>query len=673
MQVSKLRSILPAAAALLFTASLMASGAVACDIDEILSRPFLWPGQEESKFLYENSKYNPEYVLFDSVHSYDALHYALDLDFPMDGPYFEGSMRLTFRVVDDDLSSISLHMIHLVEDSVFLQEDPADYFRNDTTIVVDIDGPHPAGETLSVTIYYHDFTTNRGYYYYERDAYTMSEPSDARWWFPCFDEPWDKATSEIRATVPESYDVGSNGYLESVEHDQQNHTRTYHWVNDYPISTYLMNLIMGDYAVWTDYYVAEPQDSIPILNMVFAEDSSDAAFDFAVIPSMMEIFSDLYYPYPFNKYGQGAVSPFYYGGMEHQTMTTINRSWIPGDGGSEGGLSHELAHMWWGDFVTLSDWRHIWLNEGFATYSTALFDEVYHDHEKFIQDLQEYRQAYLDYVEVHGYEPLFDPDYVFNTPEYVKGAWVLHMLRGMIGDNAFFGGLHYYASLYGYGNASTADFEAAMEAVSNMGLDWFFEQWIYRQAHPIYHYAWSVDGQGPYTVHLEVLQVQTAAPPFRMPVGIRIETTGGDHDFLIDNRYEYQTYDFEISDLPVDLQFDPDYWILKEIEEVTSLEGPWPGQLPDRAEILSAFPNPFNSTTSLSFVVEGHAQEVVISIYDLSGRLVDDMGAKIYAPGYYSVAWDGKAGGGGSLSSGIYFVRLTSPAATSTTKITLLK
>jgi aminopeptidase N len=645
----------------------------ACEIDRILDGGFVWPGQEETKFLHQGGYARPGVALFDSVHSFDALHYNLDLYFPMDGPYFEGSMTLRFQVVDDSISSITLHMVHLVADSTFVESDPTTYIRDDSTLTVDLNGYRHSPETLSITVYYHDYTTNRGYYYYPRDAYTMTEPQDARWWFPCFDEPWDKATSEVFATVPEAYDVGSNGWLESVSHDQQNHTRTYHWVNDDQIATYLINLVMADYAVWNDYYIAGPGDSIPILNMVYAEDSSDAAYDFGNVPAMMEIFSDLFYPYPFNKYGQGTVEPFAFGGMEHQTMSTLHRNWIQGNRVREAGISHELAHMWWGDFVTMSDWRHIWLNEGFATYSSALFDESFYGSERFNEDLAAYRQGYLEYVELFGHEPLYDPDYLFATPEYIKGAWVLHMLRGIVGDYAFFGGLHYYASLYGYGNASTWEFADAMETISGIELDWFFEEWIFDQAHPIYQYAWSYSGEGPYTVHLEILQTQDAAPPFRMPIEIRILADQEAYEFVIENRYEYQAYDFMISSLPTDLLLDPENWILKETEQVTAIDGGYPPQLPVRAGLMSVYPNPFNGSTNISFFVEGERQALDIVIYDISGRLVERIVSQEYSPGYHNIVWDGTDDAGSSLSSGVYIVKLSSRTGTSSKKITFIK
>jgi aminopeptidase N len=587
--------------------------------------------------------------------------------------YFDGLMTLRLKAVDEVINSVTLHMVHLIADSAFAGDYPATFDRDDSTITVALDSPLYAGDTISVTIYYHDYTTNRGYYYYERDAYTMAEPSDARWWFPCFDEPWDKATSEIIATVPEDYDVGSNGYLESVIHDEQSHTRTFHWVNDYPITTYLMNLIMADYAVWEDFYYLNIADSIPILNMVYAEDSSDAVYDFENIPAMMEIFSDIFYPYPYNKYGQGAVYPYQFGGMEHQTMTTIHRDWITGDRAVEGGISHELAHMWWGDFVTMSDWRHIWLNEGFATYSSALFNEVFYSHERFLEDLEDYRQAYLYDVEHWGHYPLYDPDYLFNIPEYVKGAWVLHMLRGIVGDYAFFGGLHYYASLYGNGNASTEDLCGAMEHISGMELYWFFEQWIYGQAHPIYQYAWYHNGDDPYAVHLEIQQVQTAAPPFRMPITIRIEGEGESCDFLVINEEEYQTYDLVVNFVPEELVVDPDNWILKEIEQVTGIVGEESEPLPITAGLSNLYPNPFNGSINISFYVDGSSQDVNVSVYDISGRLVRTIADGYYSVGNYSIQFDAASGTGGAIASGVYVVVLNSKFGISSSRITYIK
>jgi len=323
-----------------------------CDLQNAIENFRPWPGMEDGKFGHESEGLHIQDAQFDSVHSFDALHYRLSLNVPMSSGYFSGLMELMFQVVENNLSQIQLHMVHLTADSVFIFSQPASFTQGDSNITVDLNGPHSAGENLTIGIYYHDISINRGFYYHPRNAYTMAQPRDARFWFPCYDEPWDKATSLISATIPDSLEFGSNGVLTSVEYHPQNQTKTVTWQNELPITTYLMNLIIGDYICWNDYYVSEVNDSIPIFNMVFSEDSANAAYDLATIPDMFEAYINRFGPYPFNKYGHGFVAPFAYGGMEHQSLSTINRLWITGDRNYEGGLAHELAHMWWGDFVT---------------------------------------------------------------------------------------------------------------------------------------------------------------------------------------------------------------------------------------------------------------------------------------------------------------------------------
>ena len=615
---------------------------------------------------------NPASALFDSLHSFDALHYMLVLEFPMQSDYFGGSMTLQFQVVDDSISSIRLHSVGLGIDSVMLFTDPAAFTLDDTSIVIDLNGYHRMPESLAVRVYYHDEQAGRGYYHFDRNSYTMSEPQDARYWFPCYDEPWDKATSEIYAIVPETYDVGSNGYLANVEHDPGAHTKTYHWVNEHPISTYLMNLIMGDFAVWNDYHVTPLGDSIPIFNMVWSEDSASAAYDLAIVPAMIGVFSELFYPYPFEKYGHGVVAPFAYGGMEHQTMTTLNRSWITGDRTYEFGYAHELAHMWWGDFVTLSDWRHIWLNEGFANYASALYNEAIYGHEAFILNMLDYQNVYFLYEQSGGRFPLFDPPELFALPVYVKGAWVLQMLRGVMGDSAFFDGLHSYASTYAYANASTEEFAEVMETASGMNLDWFFDEWVFDQGYPEYNYAWTSQPQGQeFAVHLEIAQVQTNAPIFRMPLSIRIHS-GVSYNFVIQNEQQFQSYDFIVATTPTGLSLDPDNWVLKRTMEVQDITEPGV-PLPTGVELESVYPNPFNGSANISFKINGGSQPVKLSIYDIQGRLIRDLLENEFAPGKYVANWDSSDDFGLIVSSGIYLVRLKSGPHSSSMKITYIR
>ena len=649
------------------------NGGQAFEIDRLAQQASLWYALDKPEFLKNPDYSNIPITLSDSSHTYDVLHYQLYLNIPMQNGYFEGAMTMTFEIVEDSIDEVGLNMVHLTAESVVLDGHAATFTATDSMIIIDLDDFHHPYDTLIMTIYYHDNTTNRGYYYYPRNGYTVAEPQDARWWFPCFDEPWDKATSEMYVTVPDTYYVCSNGFLESVYHNPYDHTRTFHWENEDPIATYLISfIIMADYALWEDYYVTPGGDTIPILNMVFAEDSAMAAYDFDHVPEMMQIFSDLFYPYPFNKYGQGAVTPFPYGAMENQTLTVMNRNWIQGNQ-AELGFAHELAHMWWGDLVTLADWRHMWLNEGFATYSSGIFAEQFIGHDRFIEELLIWRDIYIDHGNTYGHAPIYDPAYLFSVRVYFKGAWVLHMLRGLIGDTDFYNGLHNYASQFAYGNADTWDFINVMETTSGEELDWFFDQWVFGQAHPIYHYSWNYAGNGPYNVNLNVHQVQTAAPPFRMPITIRIYSGTNEYNFEVENQFEYHSYDFTVPAEPDSLALDPDHWILKEVSELTSIDDGDQPILPSSVELLSPYPNPFNGSVNISFSVEGSPRKLSVDIFDILGRKVKALATDNYQPGYYILTWDGRGDNNKNLGSGAYFVLLRSADISQTRKILYIR
>jgi aminopeptidase N len=636
---------------------------------------FTWPGSQPIEKSFKPDHFShPSEALFDSAHAFDALHYRLDLNFLSPGAYFSGSMTLRFRVVDDGLTQIRLNMIALAADSAFVGAAPTSFSRDDTSIIVNLDAPYSAGETLSVRIAYRDTLNGRGYFYYPWNSYTMSEPQDARWWFPCYDEPWDKATSEIYAIVQENSKVGSNGYLADVIHDPVNHTRAYHWVNEYPIATYLISLVFGDYATWTDYYIRPNGDSVPIFYMVTHDDSANAAYDFATIPQMMAIYSDLFGSYPFNKYGQASVGPFNYGAMENQTLTTINEGWITGDRICEAGYAHELGHMWWGDYVTLADWRNIWLNEGFASYSFAIFDEAFHGHAAFIGAINDQEAGYMEYERNSGRrEPIYNPTDMFGIHVYNKGSLVLHMLRGLLGDSIFFSGMRQYATAHAYSNANTQEYQASMENSSGQGLDWFFNEWVYDRGYPVYNYAWSYQASGDsFLVHLDIAQVQTDAPVFRMPLTIRI-VAGGNHDFSVQNSLAIQSYEFVTASQPETLILDPDHWVIRQIQQVTGIDNSGGSVLPIKAEINNIYPNPFNGEASISFSVDGRAQQIGLTIYDLLGRQIRLLESGRFEPNNYLISWNGRDQFGHEMASGIYLVRLITPNQSSTKKITYIR
>jgi aminopeptidase N len=274
-------------------------------------------------------------------------------------------------------------------------------------------------------------------------------------------------------------------------------------------------------------------------NYVWPEDSADAVNSFQNTVDMMDFFSDSarYGRYPFEKYGHVEAYPFPWGGMENQTMTMVHQSWVVY--GSDNGIAHELSHMWWGDMVTCLDWRNIWLNEGFATYS----DEQYTYHQRgraaFLTQIQGRAQDYFD-EEALDAHPIYDPpypDHLFDWGHsYCKGAWVQHMLRYVEGDTVwaqpgvFFRALRAYGDSFRYKNANTEDYKRIHEQVTGLELDWFFDEWVYDDWYPTYSLGWqgrqTVDG---WEVVLDVAQNNHSGAPavFHMPVEVRVNWSGG--------------------------------------------------------------------------------------------------------------------------------------------------
>ncbi|MEJ2720540.1 MAG: M1 family aminopeptidase [bacterium] len=246
--------------------------------------------------------------------------------------------------------------------------------------------------------------------------------------------------------------------------------------------------------------------------------------------------------------------------MEHQTITSLG-------GYGEYLIVHELAHSWWGDMVTCDSFHHIWLNEGFATYSEALWSEVAYGTTQYHQD--------MELAKYFGGGTIYVPDpsdfsRIFHSGlSYNKASWVLHMLRHIVGDATFFQILQtYYAdSRYQNGTATTEEFRDLSEAVSGMDLDWFFHEWIYEEYYPQYAYDWTwtpVGGQ--HQIDLTIDQLQTNYT-FKMPIDVTVTTAAGDTTFVVWDSLATQDFAFTIDGEPVGFRLDKDGWILRTIDE----------------------------------------------------------------------------------------------------------
>lgn len=406
---------------------------------------------------------------------------------------------------------------------------------------------------------------------------TLSEPYGAPTWWPCVDDPNDKATIEIEATVPEHFVVASNGVLTKTESNAAG-KKTYFWREDYLIATYLVSLAATNYAQFEDTYTALDGTQMPLVYYVYPEHLAKAQEKFPATRAAMEIFAPLYGEYPFlrEKYG---MAEFQWGGaMEHQTMTSMGERVIESTGTSQAIIAHELAHHWWGDLVTMSSWEDIWLNEGFATYSEILFFE-----KQFGWQPGGVMKSAYDDNKVMGRlggtvvaENLGNP-FDDQGAIYTKGAWVLHMLRRLMGDENFFAALRLYAERYAFSNASTADFREVCEEVYGSPLGWFFEQWVYAPGRPFYKFSSSIETQADgYNVQVTVKQVQTHAIPNRvggaefvyvMPLEVTINYADGTSETRVAlNNARKQHFNFLTPKLPINVQLDKDNWVLKKVK-----------------------------------------------------------------------------------------------------------
>jgi aminopeptidase N len=488
---------------------------------------------------------------------FDVISYDVELDwrqiFAQKTHNFSGVTHITLRTVAPSseilLDGGAMHVDSILIDgdklSVDVQPDASEQLHIPAQM-------SSVGQEWKLDISYHHIAQdNEGLYFYpagtfaglgpaqdsvytlEDVAYTMSEPLDAHRWMPCMDRPYDKATSKISIRVPSDITAQSNGLLDRVDTNGDG-SLTFHWSNDTPISTYLMVADASKFVEWTTVYtrVTDSSQTVPIYNYAWpadfnqTEDKSgfqyNAQWALRNTPSMITAFSKRFGEYPFVKYGMVPVQKFDFGGMEHQTLTTINRSWLRG--WSEDGIAHELMHQWFGDKTTCATWADIWLNEGFASYGEAIWEEAQSGAEGYLNVIKNQANGFFNPRSWETSDiPVYDPpiENIFNYPTtYAKGSCVLHMLRRALhSDSAFFNSLRDYSAAFAFQTATTDQFSSFLAGRigkrSPVDLKQYFKQWIYQGGYPIYDITWASGNNGVLIV--KIVQQQTGAP-YSMPI-----------------------------------------------------------------------------------------------------------------------------------------------------------
>ena len=468
---------------------------------------------------------HPISVDVDSIHSFDALTYRINLLLDPGTEFIDGFAEIECKVVSSTIDTVTLDFEDMAIESVLVDGTSASYDYGGGNLKVMLPSPAQAGETLLVHIAYNGYPQlhstpfwPEGIFFLNNVIYTLECPEGSRYWYPSWDKPFDKATVEMTFTVPDTLFLCSNGLLQDSTNNG-NGTITYSWKHDYPAATYLQMFSASKYAQLKD-----TTQSVPIIHYVYHNDSAKALADFSRIPEAIDCFSTLFGPYAFEKFGFSECEVG--GGMEHQTNVSLGSFLITGTGTYELIFVHELSHQWWGDMVTLVDWRHCWLNEGFATYSEALWWEHLYGQQglkSYVMDLQ---NQYISWESGGHLYPIFDPplQYLYSTTTYEKAACVLHMLRFLVGDSLFFSTLKTYGATYKYKNASTNDFKNIAESVTGKELDWFFDEWIYGGGSPKFYYTIFYDTNSD-SISLLTMSESNTQTKYSMPVELKLATT----------------------------------------------------------------------------------------------------------------------------------------------------
>lgn len=519
----------------------------------------------KSKNNFKNS------YLYSSKHSFDVINYKLYLDiyncyknnYPKN---FSAKEQITLKV-DTALYSVSLDAVNtsLAIDSVkFTNGLLLNYIHSSDRLMIILNRLYTQGEILNLDIYYkHKDVSDNAFIVSSGIAFTNCEEERARCWFPCWDKPSDKATTDITTKVPTNVLLVGNGRL--ADSVKTGDTIYYHWISRDPMSTYLVAIAGANYYKLDIRYWhknSNPSDSIPVRFYYNSYQNLSGIKDTILL--FASFFSSLFGDYPFEKICYADVGYLTGGAMENQTLITlISYAWsdwfiVP----------HELAHHWFGDLVTCGTWADIWLNEGFATMCELLAEEHFYSHNYYVNNAKKYASFYLRDTITHNI-PIYNPPGWYGNIIYSKPACVLYMLRNVIGDSLFFGVLKSYITdtNFIYKNAITSEFTNKLNTITGQDYNWFIDEWIYQPGHPKYQNIFDITdlGSGKWRMNYKIIQSQTNTGFFKMPVEIRVKFKNSTDTLLsFFNNSNNQSFTFDFSEQPDTVYFDPfDKIILK--------------------------------------------------------------------------------------------------------------
>ena len=518
--------------------------------------------------------------------NFDAIHYKVTLDVDLNKKMLEGENQVTLTPLNDNFDRVIIDAEYLVVNSVINADGKALKFeQKDNQIFISLTQSYQHSDTVRFTVKYKLNKQVPGLNFIQATAtnplMVSSDcfPNKARQWIPCYDYPNDKVTTEMIVTVDKKYKVLSNGRLVSIKENDPLGTVTYHWSQELPHSTYLINLSIADYAV-----IKDSLSSLPINYWVYKGLEADAKTTFRKTPSTISFYNKLYnFSYPWAKYDQ-VITSYMGGGAEAVSATILGEQIVMDtmaekDYSMEWVIAHEIAHHWWGDLTTFRSWEHTWLNESFATYSDYLYTRFDKGEDAGAFDLLGKKNQYLNEAHNRYIRPIVfnrynDPNDNFDSHTYPKGACMLHLLRYILGDDTFFRTLSTFLHQNQFKPVDTHDLMKTVKEVSGKNMDWFFEQYIFSPGHPVFEIT-KVWNESTKKLTVTILQKQDSVPGvpiYTIPVNFGFGFTDKKIIKEVWLKNKIEQFDFEFDSEPLLVRFDEGNWLLKEITFKKSIE-----------------------------------------------------------------------------------------------------
>ena len=503
-------------------------------------------------------------------------HLALDMTPDFKQRTFKGREVFHFKPNGKPVQELSLDAVDLTIVSVTSTEAIQAWQSTTDKLIITFAAPIPIDKEASVTIAYsaqptvgiYFRTPEMGYKEGDTHLFSQGEAIDARHWYPCFDAPNAKFTTELTCRVPDGMTAVSNGRLVSQEKDAATGLTAFHWAQEKPHANYLIMVAAGYFKT-----LEEKHNDVPLAYLTPPSEFKEAPAFFRDSKDIMGFFeSEIGVPYPWAKYDQICVNDFVEGGMENTSATLLTDGDLATeemenivDGDSL--LSHEMAHQWFGDLVTCDDWSDIWLNEGFATYYEVLYEGHRYGRDRMLYDLYQNARGITgepndtNAIVRRGYG---NPMEMFSYLAYPKGGWVLHMLRSELGEDLYRRCIKTYLERHQYGNVVTEDLRKVIEELSGRSYDQFFDQWLYHAHHPELEANYSWDEKAK-LAKISVKQVQQTGPNvliFSFPLTIRFKGKFGTVDHQVVVEQKESAFYFPLESAPQIVRLDPDYTLL---------------------------------------------------------------------------------------------------------------